>query len=106
MIYIFSYQRKEMLEKLLEELKDNTAIILDDGSDFFIKSNPFYKFPHGGKENFYQLWKIALNDAFKKTDDFFMFLPSDFNNLDLNRIYEYYNLLRHEPFVCNIINDD
>lgn len=105
MIYIFSYQRKEMLEKLLEELKGCQPVILDDGSDFKINYHWFIQYEHGGKENFYKLWQNAFNYLKYSKDDFYMFLPSDFNNLDLNRIYEYYNLLRHEPFVCNIIND-
>jgi hypothetical protein len=106
MITIFSYQRKEMLTNLLSELEKHEPIVLDDGSDFKLESSNFHQFEHGGKENFYKLWQFAFNKAQQNNDDFFMFMPSDFSNIDLNRIFDYYNQLRHEPFACNIINDN
>jgi hypothetical protein len=106
MIFIFSYQRKEMLTNLLSELEKHNPIIIDDGSNFKLELSNFHQFEHGGKENFYKLWQFAFRKAQQSNDDFYMFMPSDFSNIDLDRIYDYYNQLRHEPFVCNIINDN
>lgn len=106
MIFIFSYQRKEMLLNLLNnELKSYTPIVLDDGSDFKLNYNWFIQYEHGGKENFYKLWQYAFNCLSLSKDDFYLFIPSDFQKLDMERIFKIYNQLKDEPFVCNVIND-
>lgn len=105
MIVIFSYERQQMLTNLLNELDGYQPIVIDDGSSFKFPSFKFHQFKHGGKENFYKLWQYALLLAYKSEDDFYMFLPSDFQMLDLDKIFSIYNDLKHEPFVCNIIND-
>jgi len=105
MIYIFSYQRKEMLLNLIDELRHHEFTIIDDGSDFKLNLSNFHQFEHKGKEQFYLLWQYALKEASNNKDNLFMFIPSDFQRIDLNNIFRYYNMLNHEPFVCNIIND-
>lgn len=105
MIVIFSYERQQMLTNLLTELSGYHPIVIDDGSSFKLPLSEFHQFEHGGKENFYKLWQYALSLTYKSKDDFYMFLPSDFQKLYLDKIFMIYNKLRHEPFVCNIVND-
>ena len=107
LIFIFSYNRPEMLKQVIDDTSDNDVIIIDDGSDFKINHPNVHKFPHGGKLKFWMRWNHALSIARKSKHDKFIFMPDDFLNIDLNRINELHNLLQKSgPYVYNIINDD
>lgn len=105
MIFVFSYQREQMLKQVLKDLKDEVVTILDDGSDFTIKHPNVIKFKHGGKEKFWEKWFFAFKIAEGTDDDFFLFMPSDFLNIDLVKIKEIHNNYKDKPYVYNIIND-
>ena len=104
-VIVFSYQREEMLYHVLKELKHEVVTILDDGSDFVIKHPNVIRFKNGGKQKFYQKWQVALLIAEGSESDLFLFMPSDFLNIDLKRIKALHNRYKHEPYVYNIIND-
>lgn len=105
MIFVFSYQREEMLKSVLKDLKGEDVTILDDGSDFKIKHPNVLRFKNGGKAKFWEKWFIALRLAEGTDDDFFLFMPSDFLNIDLVKIKEIHNELKSKPYVYNLIND-
>ena len=105
MIFVFSYQREQMLKQVLKDLKGEVVTILDDGSDFTIKHPNVVKFKHGGKAKFWEKWFFAFKIAEGTDDDFFMFMPSDFLNIDLVKIKEIHSQYNHKPYVYNIIND-
>lgn len=90
MIFIFSYNRKEMLESLIEELMpfNEYIMVIDDGSDFDINDERVgvCKFPHGGKSMWWHTWNEALKIAQSSIDNKFMFLPDDISNLDVKKI--------------------
>ena len=105
MIYLFSYQREEMLKGILKELKDEEVTILDDGSDFIINHPNVLRFKNGGKAKFWEKWFIALKLAEGTDDDFFLFMPSDYSDIDLVKIKEIHTELKGKPYVYNIVND-
>ena len=49
---VFSYNREAMLSDVLETLKEENVLIIDDGSPFVIEHRNFIKFPHGGKPHY------------------------------------------------------
>jgi hypothetical protein len=105
MVFIFSYNRKEMLENVFQHTGHLDPIIIDDGSDFKIEYRLFVQYQHGGKEHFSEKYDYALKMAEKSSDDFYMFLQDDFLDLDINGILSIYNELKDNAFICNIIND-
>jgi len=94
-----------MLKQVLNDLKSEVVTILDDGSDFVIKHPNVIRFKNGGKQEFYKKWQLALMIAEGTNDDFFLFMPSDFLNIDLKRIKELHEEYKGKPYVYNIIND-
>lgn len=103
MIYIFSYQREQMLKSVVRCLQDKDYLILDDGSDFELPR--MIKFPHEGKFGFWKKWAYALDHAKSTKDELFVFMPSDFLQLDLARLESLHLSHRHEPYVYNLIDD-
>jgi hypothetical protein len=94
-----------MLKQVLNDLKGEVVTILDDGSDFVIKHPNVIRFKNGGKQEFYKKWQVALMIAEGTDSDFFLFMPSDFLNIDLKRIKEIHEEYKSKPYVYNIIND-
>lgn len=110
MIFIFSYNRHDMLLNLIDRLKPYHPWIIDDGSDFSIFSigdyDRFMRFKHGGKRKFWQRWKLAFEMAEGSTNQFFLFMPDDFQDIDYDKITDlHYKYGQHGPYVYNIIND-
>ncbi len=104
MIFIFSYEREQMLDSLTAELKGENYLILDDGSSYPIKYD-MVRFPHEGKAGFYKKWQFALKTAEATKDDFFLFIPSDFQNVQLDEIKRIHEKMKHQAYVYNVIND-
>jgi len=102
MIFIFSYQRLEMLEALVKTI-DTDYIILDDGSEF--KLQRMHQFKHEGKAGFWRKWQYAFDIAKATNDDLFIFLPSDFQDVQWERINEIHEQLKDQPYLYNIVND-
>lgn len=106
MFVVFSYNREAMLSDVLETLKDEHVVIIDDGSPFEIDHENFIKFPHGGKPEFWRRWEFALSVCKKSKFNRFVFMPDDFLEIDVTRIKKLFEEFERRPFVYNIINDN
>jgi len=104
MIFVFSYEREQMLKDLTAELKGENFLILDDGSSYPLKDD-MIRFPHEGKAGFYKKWQFAFKTAEATKDDFFLFIPSDFQNVQLDEIKRIHETMKHQAYVYNVIND-
>ena len=95
--YLFTYDRPKMLKERLQELNDKgiRPIVLNDGVTF----------PHRGKRNFWKTWHEVLQDAEKNEADIYLFMPDDFENLDVERIKDLHEEYKAKPYVYNLIND-
>jgi len=96
-VYLFTYNRPQMLEQTLRHLAlyQIEPTIFHDGV-----THPFR-----GKQGFWQTFDEALKDAQQSDDDFFLFMPDDFQEIDINRIKGIHQKFKHSPYVYNIIND-
>jgi hypothetical protein len=103
MIFIFSYNREQMLRQVLTDIQGEAFFVLDDGSDFETES--MVKFPHEGKAGFWKKWKYAFEMAEKSDDELFIFMPDDFERLQMGDILMLHEQHKHESYVYNIIND-
>ena len=105
MTIIFSYQRPDMLSRLLDEV---TGIVIDDGSEYdyspFIKRCDYHRLPHGGKELFWNTWNYALDLCKESVANFFLFLPDDVYDVDLKTIHKLHESLKSEPYAFNYLN--
>ena len=111
MILIFSYNRPNMLEQLLDELNykfpTERIIVIDDGSTYlvpFLHKCEYHRLVHKGKEFFWVNWEYAFTICEQSDDDFFMFLPDDFSNIDSVRINDIYNI-KDGLYAYNLLND-
>ena len=88
MIIIFSYQRRDMLERLLSEVmgRGQRVIVIDDGSDFKLDYVEWISMPHGGKKGFWKNWNKAFNLFNESGDDFVLFIPDDVKDIDFEKI--------------------
>ena len=107
MTIIFSYNRPELLKKVIEQCPEK-PIVIDDGSDFdpmpFVGMCDFHRLRHKGKEQYFLNWQYAFKICAESTDDFFLFLPDDFLNVDHKTIeYLYTNL--NGKYAYNLLND-
>lgn len=93
--YVFTYDRPEMLEKVLESLKGVNTTVKNDGVDFEFR----------GKDKFWMTWDEVLKDCAKQKTDLFLFTPDDFLDLDVERVKELHEQFKEEPYIYNIIND-
>tara|TARA_R110000868_G_scaffold119513_5_gene317273 strand:- start:16456 stop:17121 length:666 start_codon:yes stop_codon:yes gene_type:complete len=117
MIVTFTYNRLAMLIEQANELSkiDQSKLIIDDESDYpfsnlskLAKKDPkltTVRMHHCGKKGFYKLWDFALDQCEKSNDDFFLFLPDDYTEIDFERIMETHNRLNDRAYVCNVVND-
>jgi len=105
--YVLSYNRPKMLTEVVEHLIKNGVypIILDDGSDYEIELPYAFRHKHRGKEGFYITWDEMLKECKRIETDFFLFMPDDFLEVDIDRIMELHEKYKHEPYAYNIIND-
>jgi len=96
-----------MLVEVVEHLIKNGVypIILDDGSDYEIELPYAFRHKHRGKEGFYITWDEMLKECKRIETDFFLFMPDDFLEVDIDRIMELHEKYKHEPYAYNIIND-
>jgi glycosyltransferase involved in cell wall biosynthesis len=104
-IFIFSYNREEMLKKVVESVKDYNYFIIDDGSDFALPTNRFYRFTHQGKETWWKLWNTVFQFVSYKDDDLIIFTPDDFLDLNIAKIFELHEKYKDKPYVYNIVRD-
>lgn len=90
MILITSYERPDMLLRLLKELEGESVVVVDDGSkynpDEHLNYCDYYRVSHKGKEGFYVNWNFMLELAKDSNDNEFIFLQDDLNNVELDRL--------------------
>ncbi len=111
-IQIHSYQRKDMLEALIKEIKafsssgnQITYSIIDDGSDYKLDDPNFIQIQHGGKEFFWKLWNVSLNYVKPIEADIYLFIPSDYSNVNFDEIIRRHITFGHLHYAYNVIND-
>lgn len=104
--YIFTYDREQMLRATVSHL--NTfgiePIIYDDGSDYECDLPNYNRHKHRGKRLYWKTWDDVLLDAKKNKADLYIFMPEDFQDIDIERIKTIHDSIR-KPYVFNIIND-
>jgi hypothetical protein len=108
-IIIFSYERKQMLLNLMDEIEaatdhDISYTIIDDGSSFVLDKN-FHQFNHGGKQKFWRMWDYALRMLKNDKSDIFLFMPSDVSKVNFNRIKQAHLQHGNHAYAYNLIND-
>lgn len=106
-IYITSYNRPEMLQSVLDHLDeyDVNISIYDDGSDKPLDDERVVRLAHGGKENYWKVWAKMLHNAETNLADLYIFMPDDFQALQVDRIKELHHRYKHTEYIYNIIND-
>lgn len=91
---VFSYNREVMLKRLVGELNvaELDLIIIDDGSDWVDTATwvpiKLISTIHEGKQGFWKKWLLARQIALGTDHDYFVFLPDDVSNVDIEAIQE------------------
>jgi hypothetical protein len=91
MIVIFTYNRPEMLMRLLRECPAGEQVIaLDDGSDYdpseHMKLCRYIRTQHWGKMGFWQKWQYAFDLCRNSRDEYFTFLADDMHGVEWHRL--------------------
>ena len=64
--------------------------VIDDGSDFdcipFVGDSYFHRLKHKGKNQYYLNWQYAFDICKQSNEDFFLFIPDDFLNINYSVI--------------------
>jgi len=96
-----------MLEKVIEQCPEKPYVI-DDGSDFdcmpFVGKCFFHRLRHKGREQYYLNWQYAFEICKQSDDDFFLFLPDDFLNVEHVKIKHIHSNV-HGKYTYNLLND-
>ena len=96
-----------MLAKVIEQCPEK-PIVIDDGSGFdpllFAKKCEFHRLRHKGKEQYFLNWQYAFKICAESNEDFFLFLPDDFLNVDYKTIDHLYTNLKGK-YAYNLLND-
>lgn len=101
---IKNYERKDMLLNLLQEIKGYDYTIFDDFSTFELPN--MIKTPYNyGKEEHWKLWNKNFKHLNGKYYDIYVFIPSDFQKIDIKRIIKYARKWKEQSYIFNIIND-
>lgn len=79
--------------------------VYDDGSEVRIKDPRFLYLKHHGKRNYWKVWNKMLHHAENCLADLYIFMPDDFQDIDIERIKELHHQFKHEGYFYNIIND-
>ena len=95
---VFSYNRERMLLDLRYELDKQNLLIIDDGSEWLNKDlspcnlcnerSQIIRTIHEGKQGFWKKWLLARQIALGTDHDYFVFLPDDVSNVDIEAIQE------------------
>lgn len=105
LIFVFSYNREEMLKNVISHIKDYNYLIIDDGSDFTIKDQRFLKFLHHGREHWYMLWDYVLRLVEQTKHELIIFMHDDYQNIEIKRIFELHDKFKSKPYFYNINRD-
>ncbi len=100
-----------MLTKLVKRLEDHAIDyhIIDDGSDFNLSDLVDYwkytRFMNGGKKKFWVKFAHALEIVKKSKYDNFLFMPDDFEDIDIPTLQRMAKSWYGKGYALNIIND-
>lgn len=91
MIVIFSYNRPDMLLRVLRECPSGeSVVVLDDGSTYDPTEHQQYcqyiRTQHWGKTGFWQKWQYAFDLCRISDDEYFTFLADDMREINWDRI--------------------
>jgi len=104
--YVFTYNRPLMLERVVCHLEGfSNVTIYDDGSDEPLQDERVVRLPHQGKRNYWKIWNKALHNAENTLADLYIFMPDDFEDLDIDKVLELHHKFKGEGYIYNIIND-
>ena len=105
--YVLTYNRPKLLQETVECLIEQGIypIILDDGSDIVPDLPYVFSHKHRGKRGFWQTWDEMLLECHRIQNDFFLFMPDDFTEIDIDRIMKLHEQYKDKPYAYNIIND-
>ena len=102
---IFTYNRPQMLHRILDEI--GHSVVIDDGSDYkalpFLDKCDYYRFSHKGKEGFWLQWQYAFDIARESNEDWFFFAPDDISNVNMAEIKRLTQNIT-TPFAFNYMN--
>jgi len=96
-----------MLKRLLKEVDGYTVICIDDGSEWTKHDNiELIRTPHEGKHGFWKKWVMAQQLALGIQSDYYLFLPDDVTNINLDWLEGLKRQKWNEHlFAINVIND-
>lgn len=85
-----------MLDNLLSEIENEEVIVIDDGSEYSSPgvvalksfSHTMIRTHHEGKQGFWKKWVLARQLALGTDHEYFLFLPDDFSDIQLEKIKE------------------
>ena len=102
-----TYDREHDLKRVVSHMNKNglDPIIYDDGSTYKTKLPNYHRHEHRGKKGFIHTWEDMLKVCRNNNADLYIFMPDDFHDLDLERLYDYHNQFKTYAYACNIIND-
>lgn len=96
-----------MLDRVVSHL-DKFGVnvtIFDDGSDFPREDERVIRLPRQGKRNYWKIWDKMLHHAEDNLADLYIFMPDDFQDLDIERIKELHGEFKHSEYIYNLVND-
>lgn len=91
-IIIFTYNRPDMLRRLLNECVGHGEIfVIDDGSEYdyteFERDCTYIREGHGARRWFYKKWMTAFYIAENATSEDVLFLQDDVEQVEFERLY-------------------
>lgn len=107
-IIINSYNRPQMLEALINEVKNYDYDVIDDGSVYdlsFIPSDRLTQLVHGGKKRYWLTYTVGINTFLNSEKDYCLFLPDDITKVDFKAIEQVINQMQSTHYTINLIND-
>lgn len=96
-----------MLTKVVDHLNSYGIIptIKDDGSTYEHDFPQYFRHKHRGKKEYWITWYEMLNECANSEAELFLFMPDDFQDLDVQRMIALHYHYNKQPYVYNIIND-
>ena len=105
MIIVFTYNRLEMLRETVKPLKGEKYTIIDDGSDHEEMLPNTIKIEHQGRAGFIDVFNFAFEICKNTDDDFFMFMPDDYTEMNIPMVRELFEQFKGQPFIYNMVKD-
>ena len=105
--FITTYNRFGMLSKVVNHLNSFGIIpqIKDDGSKYNHNIPQYFRHEHRGKDGFWITWNEILEDCKDSNSELFLFMPDDFQDLDVKRVIAlHYEYTKKGAYAYNIMN--